>query len=128
MLNVKLYKCFQKIIQCTICGAYTFSFSFFLNMFQGHYGLKRELKVMIITSKYTCLMIKARKCFNAFRKYYYRENVSLLFKIFNQKLEFCDNTCFMPLNCGNIADTTLHSIKPVNLVLCFVIIRILWIS
>lgn len=70
---------------------------------------------------------KGEEMLQCFRKYYYRENVSLLFKIFNQKLEFCDNTCFMPLNCGNIADTTLHSIKPVNLVLCFVIIRILWI-
>ena len=47
---------------------------------------------------------------------------------FNQKLEFFDNTCFMPLNGGNIADKTLNSIKPVNHVLCFVIIRILWIS
>lgn len=71
---------------------------------------------------------KGEEMLQCFRKYYYRENVSLLFKIFNQKLEFCDNTCFMPLNGGNIADKTLNSIKPVNHVLCFVIIRILWIS
>ena len=93
-------------------------------MFQAHCGLKRELKVrkivMIITSKYPCFrMIKARKCCNASENITTKRIFLCNSRFFNQKLEFCDNACFMLLNGGNIADTTLNSIKPVNHVLCY---------
>ena len=86
MLIVKLYKCFQKIIQCTIFGANTFSLPFSSICFDLYLPSSlwsqartesKENRDDYYIKIYMLQNDKGEEMLQCFRKYYYIENVSL---------------------------------------------------